>query len=309
MSAKHSINNILAVLTRCYEQMEIVFLLPVLLRREELPRDLTAGPQFEKLVRICATPFSDDNKDLYDYDELIDFVKYWCSNSVAERLAKCASLTSENTEHLLGEFKTLIRMVANSRDEAIDFDQKTSSDREISELHQRLLQMAASNQTAIAQLVDESTKKMEKMHVDFEVEEKKLMATVSELSEQLISSECAYEFESKTNQIEISKMMKLLRDEIDNYDETLSPVFRELCELNEKIATQQRKHDKLSETFADQVAFYERALAEEARIRNEKVKFFSDNRAAKIIQHAYRVYRVLKQKKKRKMKRNSKSKK
>lgn len=299
---------ILKVLIRCHSEMRALFRLPAILRSEKLPSDLASGPEFDKLVRICldlsGMPFTDDKKDLYECDELLDFASYWCSDRISKRLAKFSAEKSENGHHFLVEFKKLLRMTADLLEEVNDFEKIkcNDTDNEVHELRRQLLQIDSVSRKEIAQLISESTNKMEQIHSDYGAKEEKLQPMIGELTQQLENCETAYKSEIQNNQEEVNKETKHLRAAIDNYDRGMSPVYRKLLQLNEKIRKQQQINDELNARLAEQAVSYNAVLEEQKRIWDEKLRSFTENRSAKIIQRAYREFRLKKQKKLRKMK-------
>lgn len=306
MQSKHDVDIILKVLVRCYNEMRALFRLPMILRSEKMPSDLTSGPEFDKLVRICldlsGMPFTDDKKDLYDCDELLDFVSYWCSDRTFGRLAKFSAENTENGEHFLVEFKKLLKITADSLEEVIEFERIKCNDTDVNELRRQLLQMDAVSRKEIAQLIANSMSEMEQMHLNYESEEEKLQPIIGELTQQLENYESAYKSEVENNQEKMTKMTKQLRAAIDSYDKGMDPVYRKLLQLNEKIHKQQQINDELNARLAEQAVSYYAVLDEQKRIRNEKLQSFRENRSARIIQHAYREFRLKKLKKLRKMK-------
>lgn len=307
MTNQHDIQKILKILIRCYNRMDVVYRLPAILINEKLPKDLISVAEFERLERICldlsGMPCTQDKIDLYGHGELLNFINYWNSDNISERLANISVQRSENGEQFLAEFEKLLRMTASLLEEVIDFEGIESSDAQVRELHQQLLQMSEANRNEIGRLIDESTKKMERMHVTLETETEKLQSSVYELTAQLATCESSYDSELKSNQEEISKVTKVLRSTIDDHDKGVLPVYRKLSQLNEKIEKRQQINDELNETLAKQAVHYNRVIAEQERILNEQLKLFRENRSAKIIQRAYREFRLEKQKIMRKMKR------
>lgn len=308
MTKQHDIQKILKILIRRFNQMDVVFRLPAILRNEKLPKNLILDTEFERLERICldlsGMPCVRDKMDLYGHEELLKFINYWNSHDITERLAQI-SIKSENGEQFLAEFEEVLRMTASLLEEVIDFERIKSSDAQVKELQQQLLQMSEANRNEIGRLIDESTKKMERMHVPLETEEEKLQSIVHELTAQLAMCESSYDSELKSNQEEISEVTKLLRSSIENFDKGIEPVYRKLSQLNEKIERRQQINDELNETLAKQAVHYNRVVAEQEKIRNEKLKTFQENRSAKIIQRAYREFQLKKQKLMRKMKRKN----
>lgn len=286
--------------------MKATFRLPSILRSEKMASDLTSGPEYEKLVQICldlsGMPFSDDKRDLYECDELLEFIGYWSSDRVSERLAIINAESSENGRHFMDEFEKLLKMMADLMEEVIDFEWITPSDDEVEQLQQQLLHTAVENRNEIAQLIADSVKKMEQMHLDCENEEERLQPIVVGLTAELEMCENAYKSEVMGNQEEIANVSELLRGAIAKYDNGMGPVYSKLSQLNEKIEKQQQRNNALSVALAKQAVQYEWVLAEQQRIWNEQLEAFRGNRAAKIIQRAYREFRLAKLKKLRKMK-------
>lgn len=302
----HDINKILKILIGCFRQMKATFRLPSILRSEQMSTDLTSGLEYEKLVQICldlsGMPFSDDKRDLYGRDELLKFISYWSSDCVSGRLAMINAEKSENGERFLDEFGKLLKMTGDLMEESIDFERITPIDGEVEQLQQQLLDMSAANRNEIAQLVAESAEKMEKMHLDCEKGQERLQSIVIELTDELAICESSYNSEVVGNQAEIAEVSKSLRGAIAKYDKGMGPVYRELSQLNEKVEKQKQRNDALNEALAKQAVQYEWVLAEQQRIWNEELESFRGNRAAKIIQRAYREFRLAKLKKLRKMK-------
>lgn len=285
-STTPDIDKMINILIRCYNRMKATFRLPAISRSEKLPSDLVSGPAFDKFVRICldlsGMPFTDDKKDAYGHDELFDFINYWCSNSMCERLSDFSPKKTQSAEHLLDEFNKLLKMTADLREEVIDFQHIASSETAVRDVRQQLFQMNAETRYKIAQLIDESTDKMKQMHMDYEEEEKRLQPMVSDLREQLAVCESAFKSELMDNQVEIGHATELLRGAIDNYDKGMTQVYRKLLQLNEKIEKQQQTNDRLNEALAHQVAFYNRVLEEQQRIWSEKLESFRKNHSTHI---------------------------
>lgn len=305
MSSAHELNKILKILIFSYNQMKSVFLLPVIMRMEKLPSELSCGPEFDRLVRMCSDlsgmPFSDEEKDSHDHKELIHFVRHWCSDNVLEKLVKFSAQKSESAVHFLNEFERMLQMTDDLMEEVIDYDQNNASDSEVCELHQQLIDMTEANRNEIDMLVSKTTDKMKRMQSNHQVHEKKLQSKVNQLMEQLTMSENEYKSELKCYDEEIRKMTKKLRGTIDEYDTGMKPVYSKLKQTNEKIAKQQRINDELDERLAEQTVSYNFVVAELQRVWDEKLKSFMENRAAKVIQRAYREYRLKEQKRLRKM--------
>lgn len=304
--------DILEILFRCFDRMKAVFRLPAIWRGEKMPADLASEPAFDKLVRICldlsGMPFTDDKKDMYKREELLDFIDYWCSDHVSDRLTNATTEILGNGDHFLAEFEKLLQITADLRKEVTDFEHIKPSNSDVHDVHRQLLLMTTENRYKITELVDESTKKMKQTYMDGELDEAKVQSTVNELTARLAVCESSYESELKRNAAEAVELTELLSDMIESYDKKMTSMYCKLFQLNDNIERQQQTNCRLDEAFDKQATLYHCVLNEQQRVWNAKLQLFRENRAAKIIQRAYLQFRLEKQKKLRRMKRRGRKK-
>lgn len=281
------------IVNRCYSRMRTAFRLStILLNAEKYSDELFTDPEFDKIVCAClkliGMPATANLEIRFDRAALIKFIDLWCTD---ERIAVAKAGSGE---HFLREFHKLLQTTAVAMEGVDEFEQMVVD--EVDKLQQKLKRMETANRKEISNLIKKSSEEVKQMPKVAGAKEARLTLVVEELTRWLKDCEIRYENELKHNATEINELSKLLRAAVDDYDRQLSPVYEEYSQLNDELEKQQQIIDHLKKVFAEQDAEYQRVVAKEEQIYIAKLRAFRVNRAAKIIQRAFRDFRVKKRK-------------
>lgn len=278
--------------------MRTAFRLPSVLKGLKSADERFSEPALDQAKRCCVEMiglnFSVEKETDYDHSALIKFIDIW---STDERIAYSRD---QSGDFFVKELYQLSRVAALAIKDVEDFDRVVPE--QVNALQRQLAQMQTINQQEISDLVAESAGKMKQMQINTGAYEAGLQLMTEELTGQLEECKKAYESELRENAAEIIKLGRLLQAAFDEFDRRVAPTYHELLVAKDKVAQQQLINDQLDEAFAEQDVEYRRVVAEEERILNEKLLVFRENRAAKIIQRAYREFKLKQRKQLRKAK-------
>lgn len=287
---------ILKCLNECREKVNLLFCLPHLIRDQRCKSDNEkACSEFENLLhfswRSCNVIARDSNRNIFSCADASNCINYWYQNCAPE-LAEYADRISTPGLIFLSEIMQLIEHFVEIMD-TINFleDYEISDEKRVMvrDVRDRLLEMKISVDTRLARIVGASEREMMRTQKrndrSISVAEKRINCLRNEFEQLQLNCSQAY----TSRQEEVLKMQARVTSGIEQYELDVGKVRREFFKVEDETAEHTKAAELLLTQIDEQSAMFEEASEFYKSVRQHKTQLFSENRAAKIIQRAYRA--------------------